>query len=172
MGCAETGAKPERYFTRAILIKEPSMSYRTLCWGAGALLLVAPGLTSAASPNDKHPAAVMLSSTRGSAAPVPQKVRPPTLNLTDQDRQKIRDALAQQNDQTVLTKKSSQAERDFKPTIGAKVPAGFAKGSDALPQDLVRQMPVLKEYSYLVYNNEILIVDPMSKKVVDRFPAS
>ena len=114
----------------------------------------------------------MLSNTTGSATPVPQNVQPPPLNLTDQDRQKIREALHKQNDQTALTKKSTQEEKDFKPEVGTKIPSGFAEKGDALPQDLVRALPVLKAYSYLIYNNEIMIVDPMSKKVVDLFPAS
>jgi len=149
------------------------MSYRTLCWGVAALFLVAPGLAGAAPQADnQHPAAVMQSATTGAARPVPQNVKPPALKLTDQDRQKIRDAVTKQNDQTALTKKSTKDEKDFKPSVGAKVPAGFAKKGDALPQDLVREIPVLKEYSYLVYNNQIMIVDPMSKKVAAVFPAS
>lgn len=147
------------------------MSYRGICLAGAALLLIAPAM-AAAQGNNQHPAAVMQSATSGSATPVPQNVKPPPLNLTDQDRQKIRDAVTKQNDQTTLTKKSSKAEKDFKPAVGVKVPSGFAKKSDALPQDLVRQIPALKEYSYLVYNNQIMIVDPMSKKVVDMFPAS
>jgi hypothetical protein len=134
-------------------------------------LLIAPGMAAAAPQgNNQHPAAVMQSNTTGSATSVPQAVK--SLKLTDQDRQKIRDAVTKKNDQTTLSKKATQAEKDFKPAVGAKVPSGFAKKSDALPQDLVRQLPVLKEYSYLVYNNQIMIVDPMSKKVVDLFPAS
>jgi len=149
------------------------MSYRGICLAGAALLLGVPAMAGAAPQgSNQHPAAVMQSTTNGTATPVPQNVKPPALHLTDQDRQKIRDALTKQNDQIALTKKSTQAEKDFKPQIGAKVPAGFAKKGDALPQELVRQIPVLKEYSYLVYNNRILIVDPMSKKVVDQFPAS
>ena len=149
------------------------MSYRGLCLAGAALLLIAPAMAAAAPQgSNQHPAAVMQSNTTGSATPVPQAVKPPPLSLTDQDRQKIRAAVTQKNDQTALTKKSTKAEKDFKPAVGVKLPAGFAKKGDALPQDLVRQIPVLKEYSYLVYNNQIMIVDPMSKKVVDMFPAS
>jgi len=148
------------------------MSYRAVCLTGAALLLIGPGTAGAAPQGNDHPAAVMQSNTTGSATPVPQSVKPPPLKLTDQDRQKIRDALTKQNDQTTLTKKSTKAEKEFKPAVGAKVPSGFAKKGDALPQDLVRQIPALKEYSYLVYNNQIMIVDPMSKKVVDMFPAS
>ena len=149
------------------------MSYRSICLAGAALLLIAPGMATAAPQgNNQHPAAVMQSGTTGSATPVPQNVKPPALKLTDQDRQKIRDALTTTNDQITLSKKATQAEKDFKPAVGAKVPSGFDKKSDALPQDLVRQIPALKEYSYLLYNNQIMIVDPMSKKVVDMFPAS
>jgi hypothetical protein len=148
------------------------MSCRGICL-VGAALLIAPGMAAAAPQgNNQHPAAVMQSNTTGSATSVPQAVKPPPLKLTDQDRQKIRDAVTKKNDQTTLSKKAAQAEKDFKPAVGVKVPAGLAKKGDALPQDLVRQLPVLKEYSYLVYNNQIMIVDPMSKKVVDLFPAS
>ena len=147
------------------------MSYRSICLASAALLLIAPAM-AAPQGNSQHPAAVMQSDTTGSATPVPQNVKPPALNLSDQDRQKIREAVTKKNDQIASSKKATQAEKDFKPVVGAKVPAGFAKKGDALPQDLVRQIPALKEYSYLVYNNQIMIVDPMSKKVVDMFPAS
>jgi len=149
------------------------MSYRSICLTGAALLLIAPAMAGAAPQgSNQHPAAVMQSNTTGSATPVPQNVKPPPLKLTDQERQKIRQALTKQNDQIALTKKSTKEEKDFKPTVGAKVPAGFAKKGDALPQKLVREIPVLKEYSYLIYNNQIMIVDPMSKKVIDLFPAS
>lgn len=149
------------------------MSYRGISLAGAALLLIAPGMAAAAPQgNTQYPAAVMQSNTTGSATPVPQSVKLPPLKLTDQDRQKIRDALTKQNDRIALTKKSTQEEKDFKPAVGGKVPAGFAKQGDALPQELVREIPTLKAYSYLVYNNQIMIVDPMSKKVVDVFPAS
>ena len=149
------------------------MSHRNICFAGAALLLIAPAMAAAAPQgNNQHPAAVMQSNTTGSATPVPQSVKPPPLKLTDQDRQKIREAVVQHHDQIKLGKKASQEEKDFKPAIGAKVPSGIAKKDDALPQELVRQIPALKEYSYLLYNDQIMIVDPMSKKVVDLFPAS
>ena len=149
------------------------MFYRGICLASAALLLIGVGMAAAASQaNNQHPAAVMQSKTTGSATPVPQNVKPPPLNLTDQDRQKIRDAVVQHHDQIKLGKKATPEEKDFKPAVGAKVPSGIANKDDALPQELVREIPVLKEYTYLLYNDQIMIVNPISKKVVDLFPAS
>jgi hypothetical protein len=35
---------------------------------------------------------------------------------------------------------------------------------------VLAEMPVLKRYTYLKFKQQLLIVDPMSRKIVDMFP--
>jgi hypothetical protein len=58
----------------------------------------------------------------------------------------------------------------FTPTVGAKVPTQKKLPLHPLPQDLSRQIPALKQYYYGKLPDNILIVDPMTKKVVDVIP--
>ena len=54
---------------------------------------------------------------------------------------------------------------DFTPRVGAIVPSDVAL--KAVPTKLGRQVSTLKPYDYALLKNELLIVDPGSKKVVD-----
>jgi len=54
------------------------------------------------------------------------------------------------------------------PSVGAKIPAGLHPHT--LPPPLLADMPVLKRYTYLKFKQQVLIIDPMSRKIVDMFP--
>jgi hypothetical protein len=60
---------------------------------------------------------------------------------------------------------SMNAPKGFTPTIGAAVPSTVSL--KALPSDIVKQVPAVQPYEYAMFNNEVLIVNPMDKKVVD-----
>jgi hypothetical protein len=102
------------------------------------------------------------------ASTVPQNIKPPPLKLTDAQREQIRKVLTTTHTETTLNKKSTPDEKDFKPVVGATVPGGFHV--DGLPQPLISEIPVLKQYGYVKFNNQILIVDATTKKVVEQIP--
>jgi hypothetical protein len=56
---------------------------------------------------------------------------------------------------------------DFQPAIGAKVPTQKKLPLHPLPRPLVNQVPALKQYYYAKLPEKVLLVDPMSRKVVD-----
>jgi hypothetical protein len=99
--------------------------------------------------------------------PVAQNPKPPPLHLTDDQRARIRQALSGEDTEVSFALKNAKPSQGFAPSVGAKVPSGLHPL--ALPQPLVRQMPQLKRYSYLKFKGEVLIVDPMTRKIVDQF---
>jgi hypothetical protein len=92
----------------------------------------------------------------------------PPLHLTDADRQKIRAALADQDTEVTFQLKNTKPLKEFKPTLGEKLPPHLPE--HALPNALLQQLPVLKDYKYTKVNNQVLIINPMTKKIVDMFP--
>lgn len=74
--------------------------------------------------------------------------------------------------QHVLQAVNAQATDDkpvpgFQPTMGATVPTQKKLPLHPLPRPLVNQIPVLKQYYYAKLPKNVLIVDPMTRKVVD-----
>jgi hypothetical protein len=59
------------------------------------------------------------------------------------------------------------APPDFHPGIGAAVPSQKKLPLHPFPQQLVGKIPVLKQYYYAKLPNNVLIVDPMTRKVVE-----
>lgn len=86
--------------------------------------------------------------------------RPP-LKLDNAQRETIRNALVEQDTQ-------QKTPKDFKPQVGATPPKGIK--IDVMPQELGRQLPVMKEYGYAKTATDLLVIDPMSKKIVDVIP--
>jgi hypothetical protein len=41
-----------------------------------------------------------------------------------------------------------------------------------LPQPLVDEMQPLRRYAYVKFKHQVLIVNPMTRKIVDMFPES
>jgi hypothetical protein len=85
----------------------------------------------------------------------------PPLQLNDQDRAAIQNALVAEQTQ-------QKAPKDFKPQVGATPPKGIK--IDVMPQALARELPVLKEYGYAKTASDILVIDPMSKRIVAVMP--
>lgn len=89
------------------------------------------------------------------------EAKKPPLQLNDQQRGAIQNALVAEHTQ-------QKAPKDFKPQIGATPPKGMK--IDVMPQALARQLPVLKEYGYAKIASDILVIDPMSKRIVAVMP--
>ena len=77
----------------------------------------------------------------------------PPLQLSDQQRQKIQEAL--------VTAHSAQKTTDkFEPKVGTKIPTALKL--DAMPAPLINEEPVLKQYDFVKLENDLLVVDPMN----------
>jgi len=100
--------------------------------------------------------------------PVSQKPKLPPLHLTDEQRGKISAALRDVNSEVDFALKSNKPAERFAPTPGATIPAGLHPHS--LPQPLIHEMPALRDYTYLKFKHQVLIIDAMSRKIVDMFP--
>jgi len=92
----------------------------------------------------------------------------PPLHLTDAQRQKVRDAVAGLDTEVTFQLKGTKPHKDFAPKVGEKVPAGLP--AHALPSSLTQQLPMLADYKYMKVKQQVLIVNPMSKQIVDMFP--
>ncbi|HEY2530882.1 MAG TPA: DUF1236 domain-containing protein [Xanthobacteraceae bacterium] len=99
--------------------------------------------------------------------PVSQNPQLPRLNLTDEQRAKIKRVLSTKNTEVSFGLKTNKPAQSFDPVVGAKVPA--AVKPHALPPPLIYEMPTLKRYSYLKFKGKVLIVNPMTRKIVDMF---
>jgi hypothetical protein len=88
-------------------------------------------------------------------------IQKPPLQLSEQQRQKIQDAL--------VTAHSAQTTPDkFEAKVGTKVPTQLKL--DAMPAPLINQEPVLKQYDFVKLKNDLLVVDPMNSTVVAVIP--
>ena len=108
--------------------------------------------------------AAMAQNTKSTVQPneltVNAKPKPP-LQLSDQQRRKIQDAL--------VTAHSAQKTPDkFEPKVGEKVPTKLKL--DPMPTSLVNQEPVLKQYDFVKLDKNLLVVDPMDSTVVAVIP--
>jgi hypothetical protein len=99
--------------------------------------------------------------------PVSQDAKPPPLHLSDDQRAKIQQVLKGENTEVQFSLKSNKPAESFQPSVGAKIPAGLHPHT--LPPPLLAAMPALKRYGYLKFKQQALIVDPMSRKIVDLF---
>lgn len=80
------------------------------------------------------------------------------LNLTSAQRQEIWQSVSKQ-----AAKETTPA--GFTAKVGEAVPS--AVKLQALPSSLSSQVPAVKPYEYAMLQNQVLIVDPSSKKIVD-----
>jgi len=95
---------------------------------------------------------------------------PPPLQLSDDQRARIRDAVRQEDTEVTFQLKATKKAADFTPTINAKLPASVKP--HPFPRPLIYQMPLLKQYGYVKLKNEVLVINPMTHKIVDMFPES
>ena len=111
-----------------------------------------------------HPGAVIQSVP----PPVAQDPSPPPLQLTDEQKAKIKQVLRGENTEVTFSLKTTKPTQSFNPTIGAKIPPPLK--AHTLPPSLLNEMPALKQYTYLKFKGQVLIINPMTGKIVDIFP--
>ena len=87
----------------------------------------------------------------------------PPLKLTDAQKQRVAQAI---NGKDTLDK----LPEGFTPAIGAKMPIQSKLPEHPLPRPLVSEIPALKNYYYVQLDDKVLIVDPMTKTVVEIVP--
>jgi hypothetical protein len=133
-------------------------------WLAAAVAVLAAGPAAAANNAANNQGAV----EQTTPPPVAQNPQLPPLHLSDDQRAKVRQALSGVNTEVEFQQKSTKPAQSFAPTVGAKIPKGLHP--HALPTPLTQQVPTLKRYTYLKFKQQVLIVNPMSRKIVDMFP--
>jgi len=100
--------------------------------------------------------------------PVSQKPALPPLHLSDDQRTKIRQALSGVDSEVDFQLKTTKPAKSFNPTVGAVIPKGLKP--QTLPAPVLAEMPALKNYTCLKFKHQVLIIDPMHRKIVDMFP--
>ena len=116
------------------------------CQAAVVLLLLGGSLYPAAAQPATHPGA---------------EVNPaamPELKLSAAQKQTIYSSISNQ-------KQKETAPPTFLATVGAAVPSSIEL--QALPKTIVELIPALKDYEYAMVANQVLLVDPKNKQVVE-----
>lgn len=98
---------------------------------------------------------------------LPPNPSPPKLELTNPQREQIRQAVLTEHNEVQFRLKATQAAKDFTPAVGAKLPGGVK--AQALPAPVLSQFPQLRNYWYVKMKDQVLIVDGMTSKIVDMF---
>src|SRR5262245_13409742 len=128
------------------------------------VLLMAATAPAFAQDNTKTQGAVELSNS----TKVPQAANLPKLNLTNEQREQVRKAVLGQNTEVEFHLKTTKGAKDFTPHVGAKLPKGVTGHS--LPPPVLTKLPQLRDYKYVTMKDQVLIVNAMTKKIVDLFP--
>src|SRR5262245_7076723 len=140
------------------------MSSRVLFTGAVLLIAaIAPGF-GADDRAQKTQGAVELSD----GTKLPQSANLRKLNLTNEQREQICRGVLGRNTEVEFHLKTTKGAKDFTPQVGAKLPNGV-KGH-SLPPPVLAKLPQLRDYKYVVMKDQVLIVNAMTKKIVDLFP--
>ncbi len=80
------------------------------------------------------------------------------LNLTSVQQKEIWQGVSQQ-----AAKATTPAS--FKPTVGEATPSSIKL--QPLPSKVANEVPAVKSYDFAMLQNQVLIVDPSSRKIVD-----
>jgi len=115
---------------------------------------------------------------RPSAGAVPQNAPPaisqkqsvPPLALSQAQREKIGAAVRAEDTEVSFALKNAKGAQTFQPSVGTKLPKGL--GLHPLPQPLVAEIKPLEHYTYVKFKDQVLIVNPMTRVIVDMFPQS
>jgi hypothetical protein len=109
----------------------------------------------------------MTQSTSPTAA---QKPPVPPLALSQAQRERIRQAVSSGDIEVSFALKSAKGAESFEPSVGAKVPNALKL--HPLPPPLIYRMQPLKRYTYIKFKHQVLIVNPMTRQIVDMFSES
>jgi len=142
---------------------------RFLSYAAYAAIVIVCLSVSRANAEDRSPpkSGAMAQSTSPTVA---QKPSLPPLALSPAQRERIRQAVSSEDTEVSFALKSAKAAESFEPSVGAKVPSALKL--HPLPQPLTYQMLPLKRYTYIIFKHQVLIVNPMTRKIVDMFSES
>ena len=143
------------------------MSSRVLFMSAALLMAAtAPGFgaDNQAQKTQKTRGAVELSN----GTKVPQNPSLPKLNLTNEQREQIRKGVLGRNTEVEFPLKSTKSAKNFTPQVGAQLPKSV-KGH-SLPPVVLAKLPQLRDYEYVTMKDQVLIVNAMTKTIVDVFP--
>ena len=126
------------------------------------LALAGPAMAQNSGPSGPASGGVIQSETpQGGAVSVVTAEKKPAVNLSDQQKQTVIDA--------IVDRKSHQATpKEFKSEVGADVSSKV--DLHAMPPKVVSDVAALKDYMYAHLDREIVIVDAMDKKVVALLP--
>jgi hypothetical protein len=100
-------------------------------------------------------------------ARTPKAAGQAALHLTEAQRQKFRAVVADDKTDVTFKDDATKADKDFTPSLGATIPAKLPM--QAMPPALSAKLPMLADFSYIKMKGQILIVNPMSKKILDMF---
>jgi hypothetical protein len=142
---------------------EDSMYHRlsTVLAAGWVLALAGPGVAADTKAESGPAAGGVLQSEPPQGGSVVTAEQKPAVNLSDQQRQTVVDA--------ILDRKSHQeTPKEFKPELGADVPRKV--DLHGMPPKVVNEVPALKDYMYAHLDHEIAIVDAVNKKVVALLP--
>ncbi len=88
-------------------------------------------------------------------------VQRPPLQLNEQQRAAIQDALETENTE-------QKAPDKFEPKVGDALPSSMTV--DAMPEPLIQREPSLKQYGYAKLSKNVLVLDPMKKTIIAVVP--
>ncbi len=101
---------------------------------------------------------------QGAANPVDEASRPkPPLRLEDQQRRQVVRAVESLH-------RMQAPPAGFQVAVGSAVPSQKKLHLHPLPRPLIYQIPALRRYDYAALTHNVLIVDPMTRKVVEVIP--
>jgi hypothetical protein len=134
---------------------------------SGVLLLIAAAAPAAAADSSDKPnfqGAVELND----GSKIPQNPSLAKLDLSNAQREQIRKGVLTLHNEIEFQLKSSKSAKDFAPAVGAKLPAGIE--GQSLPLPVLLQIPQLRDYKYVKMKDQVLIVNGMTRTIVDMFP--
>ena len=102
-------------------------------------------------------------------AGVPVEGRTPPLQLTDDQRARICEVLLTRTEVDLALKEHAKS-KDFEAKKDEALPKDLK--AEAFPQPLLSEIPATKQYTYVKFKGQVLIVNPMTDKIVDMFSAT
>lgn len=145
--------------------------FRLPCIAAAFVLMTATGFAADASGTDtsgKGAESPTADSGSGASGETTAPDSRQSLHLTDAQRQQVRTAVAGEDTEVTFQLKATKPLADFTPNVGGQIPSQLP--AHAMPPALAQKLPILANYQYVKVKNQILIVNPMTKKIIDMFP--
>ncbi|MEP7029833.1 MAG: DUF1236 domain-containing protein [Pseudolabrys sp.] len=98
----------------------------------------------------------------------PLSAAPSRLSLSSAQQQTLVQAI-ERKDTTVGAGQTKKAHlKDFQPAVGKNIPSHL--GLNPIPHDTVVKIPAVRGFEYVQLKSQVLIVDPMTRKIVAVYP--